>query len=136
MSQDHVEVVEALVAAWNRRDLETAISLTDPDAEYINPPLALEPGTRHGHEGLANVLRKQWEGLGPDARQHIDATHVRGDTVIAAGRISRKMPGSDTPLENRIATRWTFRDGKVIRLELLGAGSTFKSALEAAGVAS
>ncbi len=134
MSQENVEVVRAVIAAWNRRDLEAALSFTHPKVEYINAPSAVEAGTRHGHAGLSLVLRKQWAGLGPDARQEIDHAQARGNEVVLAARLSRQMPGSSSLIDNRVATRWTFRDGQVVRLEVLGAGSEFKSALEAAGL--
>jgi hypothetical protein len=44
------------------------------------------------------------------------------------------MPGSDARLDNPILLSWKFRDGKVIRLEMLGAGPEFPEALEAAGL--
>ena len=31
MSQENVELVNRLIAAWNRRDLEAILALTDPD---------------------------------------------------------------------------------------------------------
>jgi ketosteroid isomerase-like protein len=134
MSQENVEIVEQVIAAWNRRDLEAILSFTDPEAEYVNAPLAVEPGTRHGHAELSEVFRKQWEGLGADARQQIDRAYPGGEEVITAGRVSRRIPGSDTQIENRVAVRWTFRDGRVIRVEVLGGGSSFKEALKAAGL--
>lgn len=133
MSQPGVAIIERVIDAWNRRDLEALLALTDPDAEYVNAPTAVEPGTRHGHEGLTTVMSKQWEGLG-DAQQRIDHAHVRGDQIVTEATVSRTMPGSDTRLENRVAIRWSFRDGRVSRLEVLGAGSSFKQGLESAGV--
>ena len=134
MSEENVEIVEKLVAAWNRRDLPALLSLTDPGAEYVNAPAAVEPGTRHGHAEISEVFRKQWEGLGADARQQIDRAYPEGDTVITAGRVSRSLPGSETQIENRVAIRWTFGDRRVTRVEILGAGSSFKDAVEAAGL--
>ena len=134
MSQKNVEVVRAVIAAWNRRDLEAALSSVHPEVEYVNAPSAVEAGTRHGHAGLSLVFRKQWTGLGPAARQEIENAQARGNEVVVALRLSRQMPGSSSLIDNHVATRWTFRDGKVVRFEVLGAGSEFKSALEAAGL--
>ena len=134
MSQENVELVNRLIAAWNRRDLEAILALTDPDITFVNNPEAVEPGTRRGHDELSAVFRKQWEGLGASARQQIDQIHARDDEVITANRVSREMPGGGGRLENRVALRWVFRDGRVIRFEFLGAGSGFKAALEAAGL--
>ena len=133
MSQEHVEIVRRLVDAWNRQDLEGVLARVDPEGEYVNAPTAVEPGTRRGHDALVVVMRKQWEGI-PGALQEIDRFHDRGDEIITEGRISRTMPGSDDRLSNRLLLSWKFRDGKLIRLEMLGAGPEFTDALEAAGL--
>lgn len=133
MSQEHMEIVRRLVDAWNRQDREGILALTDPEGEYVNAPTAIEPGTRRGHDALVGVLRKQWEGV-PAALQEIDRFHDRGDEIITEGRLSRTMPGSDDRISTPVLTSWKFRDGKLIRLELLGTGPDFVDALEAAGL--
>jgi ketosteroid isomerase-like protein len=133
MSEENVEIVRRLVDAWNRQDLEDILALVDPEGEYVNAPTAVEPGIRRGHEAAVDVMRKQWEGI-PGALQEIDRFHDRGDEIITEGRISRTMPGSDARLSNALLTSWKFRDGKLIRFELLGAGPEFADALEAAGL--
>ena len=133
MSQENVEIVRRLLDAWNRQDLEGMLALTDPEAEYVNAPTNVEPGTRRGHDEMVVVMRRQWEGL-PGALLEIDRFHDRGDEIITEGRLSRTMPGSDARISTPILISWNFRDGKVIRLEQLGAGPGFPTALEAAGL--
>jgi ketosteroid isomerase-like protein len=134
MSQPNAAVVERVVDAWNRRDLGAPVALSHPDAAYMNAPNALEPGTRHGDDGLAVVMRRQWEGLGPEARQEIDRIHEVDGDIVTESRVSRTMPGSSTRPENRVAIRWSLGDGLVTRIEVLGAGSGFKPGLESAGI--
>jgi ketosteroid isomerase-like protein len=133
MSQENVEIVRRLLNAWNRQDIEGILALTDPEAEYVNAPTAVEPGTRRGQDEIVAVLRTQWESL-PGALQEIDRFHDRGDEIITVGRVSRTMPGSDARMSNPLLISWKFRDGKLIRLEQLGAGPEFPDALEAAGL--
>jgi len=133
MSDEDAEIPGRVLDAWNRRDLEAILELSDPEVEYVNAPTAIEPGTRHGHEGLTKVMRNQWDGLS-GIQQEIDRVEVRGDEIFTIGRISRPMPGSDSQVENRILLSWKVRDGKVVRLAVLGAGSDFHDALEAAGL--
>jgi ketosteroid isomerase-like protein len=133
MSGENVELVRRAMDAWNRQDIESILGLTDPEGEYVNAPTAVEPGTRRGHDEIAAVMRKQWESLS-GAIQEIDRFVDRGDEVITVGRLSRAMPGSDTRISNRILISWRFRDGKLIRLEQLGAGPDFPDALKAAGL--
>lgn len=125
--------MRAVLDAWNRRDVEAAAALCDPEVEYVNPPNALEPGTRRGLDELRMVVSKQWEFMG-DARQEIVALHERGERIISEVKVSRTMPGSEATIENRILSAWTVRDGLVRRLEVLGGGSEFEAAREAAGL--
>jgi ketosteroid isomerase-like protein len=134
MSQENVETVRRVMNAWNRQDVEGILALAHLEVEYVNSPTAVEPGTRRGHDGLAAVVRTQWESL-PGGRQEIDRLHDRGDEIISVGRVSRLMPGSDASIDTQILLSWTIRDGKVIRIEMLGVGSEFQKALEAAGLA-
>lgn len=133
MSEVNVEVIRRLVDAWNRHDLEALLAFADPEFEYVNAPSAVEPGTRRGHEGLASVARAQWEYM-PGSLLELNRVHDRGDEVITEGHLSRLMPGSDTRINTPFLSSWKFRDGKVVRLEQLGAGPEFGKALEAAGL--
>jgi ketosteroid isomerase-like protein len=134
MSQENVEVVRRMNDAWNRRDLETMLALADPEISYVNSPTAVEPGTRHGHDGLTAVLRAQWEVLS-GGRLEIERIYDRGEEIIVLGKLSRLMPGSEDRIEAQILLAYKFRDGKMIRAEALGFGpAEVPEALEAAGL--
>jgi ketosteroid isomerase-like protein len=133
MSQENVEIIRRLLDAWNRQDIEGILALIHPEGEYVNAPTAVEPGTRRGHDEIVAVMRKQWEILS-GASQEIDRFHDRGEEIITEGRVSRTMPGSDGRISNPLLISWKFRDGKLIRLEQLGAGPDFPDAVAAAGL--
>jgi ketosteroid isomerase-like protein len=134
MSQENVEIVRRSVDAWNRRDLEELEALGDPEGEYVNPATAIEPGTRHGRDEIAAVLRAQWESL-TDGRWEIDRIYDRGEEVVASGRLSRRMPGSDARLEDRVLVSYKIRSGRIVRTEVLGFGrDEVQTALAAAGL--
>jgi ketosteroid isomerase-like protein len=136
MSQENVEIVGRLLDAWNRRDLDAMLDLGGSGSElvFVNSPTAVEPGTRRGRDEVTEVARKQWEILA-DARSEVDKFFDRGDEVIALGRLSRSMPGSDTRIEEPTLIAYRFRDGKITQVEVLGFGRTeVRNALEAAGL--
>ena len=134
MSQKNVEIVKRLYDAWNRRDEEELVALSDPEMEYVNSPTAIEPGTRRGTNELLAVVRMQWDFL-RDGRFEIDQIYDRGEEIIALGRFSRLMPEGDTRIEDQSLASWTIRDGKVVRTEVLGFGKAeVEKALEAAGL--
>jgi ketosteroid isomerase-like protein len=134
MSEENVEIVRRALDAWNRRDIEDLLALGDPEGEYVNSPTAIEPGTRRGRDEVAAVIRTQWELL-TDGRWEIDRIYDRGEEIIALGRLSRRMPGSDARLEDRSLLSYKIRSGKIVRTEVLGFGrAEVHTALEAAGL--
>jgi ketosteroid isomerase-like protein len=134
MSQENVEIVKRVYDAWNRRDEEGLVALSDPEMEYVNSPTAVEPGTRHGTNELLAVVRMQWEIL-LDGRAEIDRIYDRGEEVVVLARFSRRMPEGDARMEDRSLASWTIREGKLVRAEVLGFGrAEVDKALEAAGL--
>jgi ketosteroid isomerase-like protein len=134
MSQEKVEIIRRATDAWNRRDIEDLLAITDPEAEYVNSPTAIEPGTRRGRDEVIAVMRAQWEWV-TDARAEIDRIYDRGEETILLGRVSRRMPGSDARLEDRVLVSYKIRGGKIVRTQVLGFGrDEVQTALEAAGL--
>jgi ketosteroid isomerase-like protein len=135
VSEENVELARCLTNAWNRRDLEAIISLSDPEAEWVNSPTAVEPGTRRGIEEVKAVLRAQWEFL-LDGHQEIERVYDRGDEIILLLRFSRRVKKeSEARLEDRALGLFKFRDRKVIRYQVLGFGTTeVAEALKATGL--
>jgi ketosteroid isomerase-like protein len=121
MSQENLELARRMLDAWNRRDVESLRALSAPEVEFVNSPTAVEPGTRHGSDEVAAVAQTQWELL-LEARQEIDEIYDRGDEIIVLGRLSRRMPESETRIEDRVLSSFTFHGGKATRLQVLAFG--------------
>ena len=133
MSAGELAQARGHLEAWNRRDLETIIALAAPGIEYVNSPLAVEAGTRHGRAEYEAVLRAQWEVLG-DARLEIEDLQAAGADVFATVRLSRSMPGGgESRMQARMAIRLTFRDDLLARQEIIPE-EQIADALAAAGL--
>ena len=115
-SSEHT--VTALLEAWNRRDLDAALALASPDVVYVNSPLAVEPGTRHGRDELAAVLRTQWDILG-DAQIDIESVDASGGEVVVLFKLGRSLDGSSSAISARQRMRCTVQDGLVARMEII-----------------
>ncbi len=63
-------------------------------------------------------------GILLDARWEEDEIYDRGDEVIVLGRISRRMPGSETRIDDRVLSSFAFNDGLATRLQVLAFGRT------------
>jgi ketosteroid isomerase-like protein len=60
MSEDRIEMVKQLAAAWNRDDLDAFLDLLDPDVEWhtsIEPFFEGTESVFRGHDGI----RQFWE---------------------------------------------------------------------------
>ena len=130
MSQENVEIVrriyeERLIDRDPERLLE---QLFTPDVEYVNPPEAVEPGTRRGPVAVARAFRSSAEFYDlpwNDLRELFDC----GDTVVAAVSFRTRGRGSHSEVVQQEAHSWTLRDGRVARYEW---GRDLEAALEAA----
>jgi len=129
---DDAEVIRRFAAAWDRKDLAALLALATEDFEYVNPPFAVEPGTRRGKEGLTIVARAQWEVLHSNTIERLES---RGGRIVTTHRLGGTIPGSDANIDTMAVARWELRDGLVARCEVLGAGSSFQDAVEQAGLA-
>jgi ketosteroid isomerase-like protein len=108
MSRENVELVQAIYDAWARN--ASARDLIDPDIEYVNPPYAVESGTRKGRGALAKV-REVYPDFRVEPERFIDA----GDNVVVIGT-ARGTSASGVKAEWRQGYVWTVRDGKATRL--------------------
>lgn len=91
-----------------------------PDAEYVSPPDALEPGTRRGIDGWRAALTSGAEGLGHQARFEIVDLIERDDRVYvtialhtggtASGvELTGPTVGAVLSIEDRLIRRFEWR---------------------------
>jgi ketosteroid isomerase-like protein len=124
MSQENVEIVRAIYAAW--LEGESARDFIDPDVEYVNPPDAVEPGTRRGRRAFAGI-RDAYDNVRIEPEEFIDA----GDDVVVIARIKGTGRGSGVEVDWRQGYIWTIQTGKGVRFRWF---SKPEQALEAAGL--
>jgi ketosteroid isomerase-like protein len=130
MSEENVQIVrriykEGLIDRDPKRLLD---HFATPDIEYIDPPEAVDPGTRRGRTEVMLALRRARQSS-TTYRHELHELFDLGDTVVAAVSRHAGRPSSSERQEE--AHTWTFRDGKVVRFER---GGNLEAALEAAGL--
>jgi ketosteroid isomerase-like protein len=105
--------------------------LLTEDAEWVNPHNAVEPGTRRGadefNKAIASVFAT-WDDVHFDTDQVID----NGDQVVALGSLHGHLNASGMVVSAEHGQIWTFRDGRVLRMQWF---NTHRETLEAAGSA-
>ena len=131
MSQENVEAIRAVYAGWSEGDFRAGQEVLDPLVLFVHPPPLPEPGTYLGVEQLGEYMRgflESWSHITIEAE---DITDTDGDTVIASVRQRGVGRESGAETELRYVQVWSFRGGKVIRLENF---REHADALEAAGL--
>lgn len=105
-ANDAAAVVDAFIAAIERRDLDAAMRLVHPDCEYDNVPI----GPVHGHEAMRRVLEpmvaRSEEILWPVARS------ASNGTIVFNERVDRFRAG-DRWIEIAVAGVWEVEDGLI-----------------------
>lgn len=131
MTSRTVEQLMEGFRAMERGDVEAIVALAHPDVEFVNPETALEPGTRHGLDGLRigmAAMLEAFEDLHFDHERIVD----QGECVVATGTFRARGRASGMELADApFAVVVTQRDGKLVRYEWF---NTPEEAFAAAGV--
>ena len=88
----------------------------DPKIEWVNPPDAMEAGTRHGREdfeGAQSSVGRAYSSIGFD----VERQRELGDTVGVIVQMLYRGRGSGIEVRQRLGMAFTIRDGKVARFE-------------------
>lgn len=124
MSSENVELIRAMYEAMAAG--ESLRPFVAEDLEYVNPPDAVEPGTRHGYRTLTSVL-----DVYPDFHVELERVVDLGDEVLVLGT-AHGTGASGVEIHMRQGYIWAIRDGKAVRLRWF---TDPDDALAAAGIA-
>jgi ketosteroid isomerase-like protein len=129
MSDENVELVRTVLAAWNRDEAETAVGSLDPEIVFDATRRVINPKTYVGIGGMRDMLADRdevWDEFRTEPSEFIDA----GDRVVVVGEWVGKGKGSGVEVRQPTVHRFTIRDGRVVRWEFGHRGR--HEALEAA----
>jgi uncharacterized protein len=107
VSQQNLELVQTIYRLWAEN--ESARDLIDPDLEYVNPPYAVEAGTRQSRRTLGRI-REVYPDFRVEPERFVDA----GEEIVVIGT-ARGTSASGLETQWRQGYVWTVRDGKAVR---------------------
>jgi ketosteroid isomerase-like protein len=130
MSQENVDKTADFIAAYNRRDFDTAIENFDPKVDWVLPAHQDFDSCR----GPQQIIRF-WEGIDEtfdelrlDPQEFVDS----GDRVAVRLRYFGRGKGSGVEIETEMYHQvTTFRDGLIVRFDYV---TSWQEALDLAGV--
>jgi ketosteroid isomerase-like protein len=117
MGEPELEVVRRAYEVFDT-DLDALLRLCDEKIDWVSPADAIEPGVRHGHEGV----RKQYASTAAAFDQPVHELlaaleEAPGDRVLAHVAFRATGRGSGMRLDKPEWHVWTVREGKAVRFE-------------------
>jgi ketosteroid isomerase-like protein len=118
MSQENMDLVREVLAAWNSHDFDRWLACWDTTCEWVPRLRGAVEGTQtyRGHDGL----RKYWEeddSVWANFLVDFGETKAVGDQVVVTGTGTASGKESGIELTTPLAMRFQVRDGKIIRGE-------------------
>jgi ketosteroid isomerase-like protein len=125
-----IELVKAMFAAFADRDLETVLTLADPNIEFtaVTGEHAGRSDPYLGHDGLREYFRDVaavWEELRLTPREFRRA----GDLILVTGKVSARS--RSRTVTGSTGWVWRVRDGKVVYVRVYASAADAIAALEA-----
>jgi ketosteroid isomerase-like protein len=120
VSRQNVDIVGAILEAFNRGDMRGFLDMCDPDIEWDLSRRLIDPATYQGHEGIERFFEQQLEAWEEAPRMEAEDLIDAGDQVVAFVRVHGRGKGSGAAVDARIAQVWTIRREKATRLEYYG----------------
>ena len=111
---ENVELVRRIYDGWARG--ESVDDLFHPDVEWVNPPDAVETGTRRGQEsfqGAVDSVNELFEEVRIEPKRFLEA----GDHVVVVATFATRGRGSGIEFEQEQGHVWTVREGKATRFQ-------------------
>jgi len=131
MSEENVEIVRRVIAAFIERDYERLTDLSDPQVEYDVSRTSPESRVVCGPEEVLAVLQEWVDTWDEHQVELIELIDAGGERVVAVIRERGKLKGSDTWVEHPRGVVYTVRNQRVLRYE---EHEDRAQALEAAGL--
>ena len=131
MSEENLELVRSGYKAFAEGDIETVLSLLDPDITLEEREPTLDtPSTYHGHQGILDMIARVNEGL-EDVKYAPERFVDMGDQVLVEVRRKGRGSLSGVPVERWQFHIWDIAEGRAIRFRTY---ADRHEALEAAGL--
>jgi ketosteroid isomerase-like protein len=116
MSEQNVEIVERVFERWGEGDFRAGVDVLDPHVVLVLGREFPDAGAYFGVDGVNAYMRgflEPWTHLTMEAEELVAA----GDSVLVSVRQRGVGTTSGVETELRYFQLWSFRGGKVIRME-------------------
>ena len=109
-----MEQLKRVYAAFNARDLDTAVSLMHPD---VNWPNGWEGGRIQGRDAVREYWTRQFQSIHSNV-EPIDFTESGDRVAVTVRQVIRDLDGNVLS-EGKTSHVYTLRDGLVTRMDIV-----------------
>lgn len=115
---DGSELIRALYAAFNQRDIPAAVALMDQEVDWAN---GQDGGHVHGREAVRAYWTKQWAVIQPMVDPLEITPRDAGIKAVEVHQVVHDLDGK-LLLDERVRHVFRIRDGLVVRFDIENAG--------------
>jgi ketosteroid isomerase-like protein len=101
------------VEAFNARDLDGMLAVSDPDVEWHSTFAAVGGAVYHGHDGIRNWHRDLDDAWGGEVRFEIESCFDLDHSLLVFGTLHAHGRHSGAKVALPIAQVWRIRDGLI-----------------------
>jgi ketosteroid isomerase-like protein len=115
LSGQNIALLRELYGAWGRGDFATGYAF-DPEVEFVRIGAADLDGAWRGIDGMWSAVvewLRSWQLIRLEAEEFVEC----GDRVLVLTRQSGRGKHSGVLLDRELGDLFTFRNGKIVRLE-------------------
>ena len=109
-----MEQLKRVYAAFNARDLDTAVSLMHPD---VNWPNGWEGGRIQGRDAVRDYWTRQFESIQSNV-EPLEFTEAGDRVAVTVRQVIRDLDGNVLS-EGKTSHVYTLRDGLVTRMDIV-----------------
>ena len=108
------ELLRAAYAAFNARDIDTALALMTPEVEW---PRAFKGGFVRGHEEVRAYWKEQWSEINPHVDPRAFHSEDAGRILVDVHQVVRDLAGA-VLADERVGHRFTLAHGLIQAMEV------------------
>lgn len=108
------EMLTAIYAAFNRRDLEFVLSFMHPEVDWPN---GMEGGRVHGHAGIRTYWTRQWGMINPLVEPQSFETASDGCIIVHVQQTIRDLAG-ELLSQKTVLHAYVIEDGLIRSMEI------------------
>jgi hypothetical protein len=112
--QSRPELLTAVYAAFNQRDIDRVLGLMRPDVDWPN---GMEGGRVHGRDEVRAYWTRQWGILDPRVEPVRIEDNEAGNTVVDVHQVVRDLSGKILK-DQMVQHVYSFRDGLIERMDI------------------